>query len=271
MSLVAIIALACGDESDSSIDVDDEISFIDTNGKSFVMNADDERIKPLDNSLKTLKTWRSQQRILQSFCGGFGLANFTAPVFVVSPDGALIGELDNDNWHPEWSSDGKWLAVACGRDDEMNVYVVSNYEVSGTSEGWSREKSNLLSDLIEIYVVKPDGSSITKITDNESGDWLPRWKPGYYQIVFESNRDGNSEIYSAITDSSWRQRLTERPSKDQSPAWGANGNVIAFSSNASGNSRIHLIPLFEAGYTRGLSINSDLPTDQTGFPVPYVK
>ena len=256
--------MACSDTKSALDEIDDNISFTDINGKSFTMTASGDNVKPLGHSSKTLKPWRSQKRILQSFCGGYGKADFTAPINVISPDGALLGDLEDSNWHPEWSPEEDRIAVACGRDENLNVYVVANYEVPGSSEGWSREKSNTLSDIIEIYVVTPDGSNVTRITDNESGDWLPRWRPNRNQLIFESNRDGNSEIYAATPTSSWRFRLTDRPSSDQSPAWGENGIVATFSSNVSGNFEIRVIEIWDdlAKY----ETNADFSTGKVGNP-----
>jgi Tol biopolymer transport system component len=29
----------------------------------------------------------------------------------------------------------------------------------------------------QVYVVKPDGTGLTRLTHDTSGDWSPRWRP----------------------------------------------------------------------------------------------
>lgn len=51
------------------------------------------------------------------------------------------------------------------------------------------------------------------------------------QVVFSSNRDGNSEIYTMNIDGTNQRRLTNDPAFDTSPALNAKTNRIAFESN----------------------------------------
>ncbi|MGH3087872.1 MAG: hypothetical protein ACRDSJ_11220, partial [Rubrobacteraceae bacterium] len=51
------------------------------------------------------------------------------------------------------------------------------------------------------------------------------------RIVFESNRDGNSEIYSMNPDGSDQRRLTNNPAADNTPTFSPNGKKIAFASD----------------------------------------
>ena len=264
--IIILLTANCGSETDPLKEIEDTISFTDVDSNTFIMSANGENASPWNENPRSSKQWRSQQRILNSFCGGYGLSDIAAPITVISPDGALLGPLD-DFWQPEWSPDGEWIAVACGRDDNGEVVVVSNYDKPGSSTGWSRSGKGALSDRMEIYAVTADGDKLIRITNNEAGDWLPKWRPNRTQLIFESNRDGNSEIYAATPSSSWRHRFTERSSSDQSPVWGENGIVAAFSSDVSGKSEIRVVEIWQD--LGKYETNADLSTGQVGIPIPH--
>ena len=60
-------------------------------------------------------------------------------------------------------------------------------------------------------------------------------------ILFESDRDGNTEIYVMHVDGSNQARLTYNDTQDISPSWSPDGSSIAFSSDRDGNAEIYLM------------------------------
>ena len=47
----------------------------------------------------------------------------------------------------------------------------------------------------EIFLVKPDGSGLTQLTDNLAYDVFPSFSPDGKRIAFESDRMGNFDIW----------------------------------------------------------------------------
>ena len=69
----------------------------------------------------------------------------------------------------------------------------------------------------------------TRLTDHESADYQPSWSPDGTQLVFQSTRDGETDIYVMGADGSNPTRLTEED-YNGSPSWSPDGTKIAFSS-----------------------------------------
>src|SRR5207247_660118 len=95
-----------------------------------------------------------------------------------------------------WRPDGTTIAFATNRD--------GNYE---------------------IYLMNPDGSAPTRLTNDTAADLDPAWSPDGRKIAFATTRDGNSEIYVMNADGSAPTRLTHatpttnRLGTDAAPKW----------------------------------------------------
>ncbi len=61
------------------------------------------------------------------------------------------------------------------------------------------------------------------------------------KIVFQSNRDGNSEIYTMNADDTNRVDLTRNPANDTQPRWSPDGSQIVFVSNRAGADDIYIM------------------------------
>src|SRR2546427_98337 len=94
----------------------------------------------------------------------------------------------------------------------------------------------------EIYVMDPDGSNQTRLTDDSSYNIEPAWSPAGVKIAFSSNRDGKFAIY--VMDSSGGNliKLTSNASaNDSHPTWSPDGTRIAFTTDRDGNQEIYTI------------------------------
>jgi dipeptidyl aminopeptidase/acylaminoacyl peptidase len=102
-----------------------------------------------------------------------------------------------------------------------------------------------------IYIMGADGSSLTRITNDESTQsWSPSWSPDGARITFSSSRDGRNQIYVIGVDGSNPTRLTVNPASDYNPAWSPDGTKIAFTRRAVGNSDIYVIDVDGSNPTR---------------------
>jgi TolB protein len=84
---------------------------------------------------------------------------------------------------------------------------------------------------MDIYVVKPDGSGLTNLTNSpHSSDRLPVWSPDGKKIAFVSAQDGSDDIYVMNANGSGLTRLTTFPGSDTNPVWSPDGKKIAYSA-----------------------------------------
>src|SRR5690606_30395331 len=86
----------------------------------------------------------------------------------------------------------------------------------------------------EIFIINPDGSNVTQLTNSLASDRYPVWSPDGTRIAFMSDRDGNDEIYVMNADGSNVIRLTNNNAYDGMPAWSPDGSQIAFVSDRHG-------------------------------------
>jgi dipeptidyl aminopeptidase/acylaminoacyl peptidase len=91
---------------------------------------------------------------------------------------------------PRWSPDGSKVVFVTGRDGAT-----------------------------EIYVMKADGTGLTRVTDHPGDDFSPAWSPDGTQIAFASDRDGDAEIFVAKSDGTDVIQLTDNAWDDTNPDW----------------------------------------------------
>jgi hypothetical protein len=140
-------------------------------------------------------------------------------IWVVDLDGSNAVNLTQEeakDHSPAWSPDGDWIAFASLRD----------------SRYW------------ELYVMRPDGSDVQRLTWwEDASDLSPSWSPDGTRLAFASKRDGNWEIYTMDRDGGNLARLTNNPADDTNPAWAPDGSRIAFVSTRDGYADIYVMSI----------------------------
>lgn len=87
----------------------------------------------------------------------------------------------------------------------------------------------------EIYVMRPDGSGVTQLTNNFANDIFPIWSPDGKYIAYLSDRDGlwiyDYDVFIMRSDGSAQKNLTKSMGENNfNIVWFGNGNSISFQS-----------------------------------------
>jgi TolB protein len=145
-------------------------------------------------------------------------------IFIARADGSGQQQITNDGagrLGPVWSPDYKLMAYAGKDGDNWDIYVMPAPGPDGTGAQPERAR---------------------RLTFAEGNDLAPIFSPDGKRIVFESNRDGNSEIYVMNVDGSNQRNISNSPStNDQGPIWSPDGKQILFYSGRAGNWDLFLV------------------------------
>jgi len=91
-----------------------------------------------------------------------------------------------------------------------------------------------VADASEIYLMRPDGTDLRRLTDNQSGDGFAALSPDGKRIVFDSDRLSGqvnvSDLFLMNADGSGQTFLT----RGSSATWSPDCKQIAFHASASG-------------------------------------
>jgi Tol biopolymer transport system component len=123
---------------------------------------------------------------------------------VVNVDGSGLHQLTPDGLgakHPKWSPDGRLIAF----NNELQVFS------KGTTQ---------------IYVVHPDGSGLTRVTDptNKDISFEPVWSPDSTKLLFSrthfTNGMGEEDLWIANADGTGLTQVTDTPDFEEASGWG---------------------------------------------------
>ena len=188
-------------------------------------------------------------------------ANLGSDLFVVNADGSgqtrLTGvgsslSVGSFSWSPDsvhlaysygrgWSDIGIASASTAQQSNGAAVFGPCPFPRNISGPAWSPDGIHLAVYYAEgIGLMQVNGCEITPLTSSNE-DRLFRWSPDGTQLVFDSSRDGNSEIYTINVDGSEETRLTNSSTYDGSAQWSPDGTKLMFGSQRDGNAEIYVM------------------------------
>lgn len=132
--------------------------------------------------------------------------NGTSRIYRVQADGTGLTALTHGgskrlDTAPAWSPDGTRIAFASARRGRLP----------------------------DIYVMKPDGTNVRRLTRSRVAEANPSWSPGGTRILFERCCPrGSSDLMVMNAGGGGMVNLTGSPENEHDPAWSPDGDRIAF-------------------------------------------
>jgi len=150
--------------------------------------------------------------------------NGNRDVYVLSLNGGTPRRLTTDpgfDFVPDWSPDGEWIAFTSTRDSDFDP-VAGNFEAFRG----------------EIYIIRPDGSDLRRLTTDPAHDQAPGWSADGAHIAWCRDDGGEGDIWVMAADGSDPHALIATPDFECSPTWSPDGLHLAWRATRGDSSWI---------------------------------
>ncbi len=158
-------------------------------------------------------------------------------IYLRNPGGVnQITLTDGPDFNPTWSPDSDQIAFQTSRNGNEDIYVVDITEDSSGqprrittnsapdySPTWSPDGKLIAfiserNDNPEVYVTEPDGTVVTRLTNNGVVETEIAWSTKE-QIAFVSFLHGNADVFIMDVDGAAQAQVTGHPGPDTQPHW----------------------------------------------------
>jgi Tol biopolymer transport system component len=175
-------------------------------------------------------------RLLQPF--------FQTDIWLINADGTGQTQVTTTDsifeTYPTWSPDGSTIAFARGGDiwkRHLGTGVETKLTTNSFDDSWptwspdgSRiafgatdrddDGSGDFYNFYELFTMNPDGTGLTRITNDEFFDLQPAWSPDGSTLVYTSNRLGTPATFTVEVAGGTPERLTPLSQRNESfPTW----------------------------------------------------
>lgn len=137
--------------------------------------------------------------------------------------GGHLGAVYNGLWTIGWDGLGLFRVTSDSSDKGPAWSKTNRIAFYSTRETQSTN---------EIYSINPDGTGLTRLTNNAVEDRNPTWAPDGSRIVFTSDRGlrigGKTHLYVMNADGSGVKQLTFGTAIEDQAAWSPDGTQIAY-------------------------------------------
>jgi len=171
-----------------------------------------------------------------------GIAASEASLWTAGADGREAMRFDRSDewrWIPRFTPDGAWLLFT--QEAQGGPWMEEGPVGPGAAVGPQGPLSVALPHA-DIWRVASSGDGVPeRLTEDAGDDRAPVPSPDGSLILFDSTRDGNTELYVMDVDGASPRRLTDDPGEDWGGSWSPDGSQIAFNSSRTGDMEIYVM------------------------------
>ncbi len=132
----------------------------------------------------------------------------------------------------------EYLVTTPSSSSEIDPAAIGGGSKQVAFISYRENPDSLISD---IYLMNINGTNLTKITDSSGRITHFSWSPDGQILVFDLDRDGDSEIYTIKADGTGLTQITSNSFYESDPDWSPDGTEIAYVSQGSGDYQIYLM------------------------------
>lgn len=176
------------------------------------------------------------------------LASNNFEIYSMDIDSGFVNRLTNsfgvDN-APEFSPDGQLITFMHGTPNRgtLQIFVMERNgnnagnipQITGWDPTWSPDGNSILfasdrNGTVQLYIVRPDGSRLARITNLPAIRGRSDWSPDGQYIITYSGEAWNRELYIMNADGSNARQLTPSGGNSQGPSFSPDGRWVAFTA-----------------------------------------